>query len=228
MVARKKAPPRVAQLPAAKRKAAKRSEPKQEAQTRTRAPAAERSRARIQLSLLSEPPEVSGKPSDECYTPASVLDPVSRLLGGIDTDPCWSPRSLVKPRLAGYTIADEGENQPWHGSAWVNPPYSDPDPFMRRAVEHAKEGNRVAVLVNVDPSTLWWERTYADKFGCPAHLTGLWPHRLTFLGEFAGGGTARSSSALFLWNVDETAALTELPRVLWYRRARLKHAEPTG
>jgi hypothetical protein len=184
---------------------------------------------RIQLSLLQgEPDEVIGKASDECYTPAFVLDPISRLLDGIDTDPCWSPRSLVKPRRAGYTIADRGDEQPWFGSAWVQPPYSGPDPFVDRAVAHAAEGHKVALLVNVDPSTLWWERTYLEKHGRPADLAGLWPNRIGFLGEFAGGNPARSSSALFLWNIEDADALRELPRVLWYKRVTLAHADPPG
>jgi hypothetical protein len=173
---------------------------------------------RIQLSLLAEGEiEVEGRPSDECYTPRGVLDPVSRLLGGIDTDPCWTPKSLVRPRVHGWTVVDDGKDRPWVGSVWLNPPYSDPYPWIDRACAHAHKGHKVAALLNVDPSTLWWGLTYSTVSGRPADIVGLWPQRIGFLGDFAKGNPARSSSVLFLWNIEIEDALRELPKVLFYR-----------
>lgn len=167
-------------------------------------------RPRVQLSLLGDSPEVTGPASDECYTPSSILDPVAELLGGIDTDPAWSPSSLVRPRVHGYTIAQDGLTRPWAGSVWLNPPYSKPGPWVQRAAEHAAEGHKVALLVNNDPSTQWWRYTLT------AGALGLWPARIHFAGAFAGGGAARFSCALLLWRVSLADCAAKLPRVAWY------------
>ncbi len=161
---------------------------------------------RVQLSLLGEDPDVTGPASDECYTPSSILDPVVELLGGIDTDPCWSSSSLVRPRH-GYAIAQDGLTQPWYGTVWLNPPYSNPGEWVKRAAEHAAEGHMVAALLSLDPSTKWWRHTLS------ASSLGLWPARVHFAGKFAGGGAARFSSALVLWNVPISACVAMLPRV---------------
>lgn len=227
---RKKAPPRPAELArrlevvrARRKKAAarrKKKAPKGSEQSE-QAP-----RPRVQLSLLGDDPEVTGPSSDECYTPSSILEPVAELLGGIDTDPAWSPLSLVRPRVAGYTIGQDGLAQVWTGSVWLNPPYSAPAEWLRRAAEHAATGERVAALISLDPTTKAWRHTLG------ANALGLWPTRIKFAGAFAGGGAARFSCALVLWNVEIEAAIARLPRVAWYQpRGRLEHgldARPAG
>ncbi len=176
-------------------------------------------RPRVQLSLLGDSPEVSGPASDECYTPGAILDPISELLGGIDTDPAWSPSSLVVPKVHGYTIHQDGLTRAWVGSVWLNPPYSNPGPWVRRASEHAGAGNKVAMLINNDPSTRWWRDTLT------AGVLGLWPERIRFGGDFAGGGAARFSCALILWHVPIADCAARLPRVAWYaQHGRNGHA----
>lgn len=178
---------------------------------------------RVQLSLLGEAPVVEGRASDECYTPRKLVTAAEELLEGIDTDPCWSPRSLVTPRVAGYTIADDGLSKEWHGSVWLNPPYSGPYPFMERACAHAEKGHKILAVLNVDPSTAWWAVTYPFEGmerkgkGQAADYCGLYPERLCFLGAFAKGNTARSASALFAWNIAKDRLKAVLPRVLWYQ-----------
>ena len=35
-----------------------------------------------------------------------------------------------------YTEADDGLAQPWHGTVWCNPPYSDADPWADKMIDH--------------------------------------------------------------------------------------------
>lgn len=38
----------------------------------------------------------------------------------------------------------------------LNPPYSNPKPWVKKAIEESKKGKRIVMLLNVDPSTEWF------------------------------------------------------------------------
>lgn len=40
---------------------------------------------------------------------------------------------------------------------WLNPPYSNPRPFVETAVETQKQGKGVVMLLNNDPSVYWYK-----------------------------------------------------------------------
>ena len=42
-----------------------------------------------------------------------------------------------------YTIVDNGLHQPWFGNVWMNPPFSDPTPWVHKFMQHA---NGIALL----------------------------------------------------------------------------------
>lgn len=44
-----------------------------------------------------------------------------------------------------------------HASIWVNPPYSNPMPFVQSAVRLCKEGHLVVTLLPADKSTKWYQ-----------------------------------------------------------------------
>jgi hypothetical protein len=123
--------------------------------------------------------------SDDWYTPAEVVSWAEKCLGGIDTDPAWSPRSHVRPGR-GFTISEDGLSKPWDGAVFLNPPYSAPTPWIARAsVRHEP----TLCLIKLDPSTrMWsqhvWPRARAIvffgrrlEFARPGALTGAppWP-----------------------------------------------------
>lgn len=46
----------------------------------------------------------------------------------------------------------------WNGNyCWCNPPYSNPLPFVEKAIEESHKGKRIVMLLNVDNSTKWFE-----------------------------------------------------------------------
>lgn len=76
--------------------------------------------------------------TDENYTPNTpeqpVIDLVLKVFGGeIDLDPCSN--SLDNPNVpAKYHITKElavNYNLPWKGKVYLNPPYSNPKPFLK-------------------------------------------------------------------------------------------------
>ncbi len=44
----------------------------------------------------------------------------------------------------------------WKEKTFVNPPYSSPLPWIEKAVEEARKGNTVALLLKADTSTRWF------------------------------------------------------------------------
>ena len=42
------------------------------------------------------------------------------------------------------------------GSVFVNPPYSNPMPWVKKAIEAQADGLTVVMLLNADPSVGWW------------------------------------------------------------------------
>lgn len=44
----------------------------------------------------------------------------------------------------------------WKDKTFVNPPYSDPLPWVRKAIAESKKGKRIVMLLKADTSTKWF------------------------------------------------------------------------
>ena len=90
--------------------------------------------------------------TDEWYTPRWIIE----ALGPFDLDPC-SP--VVKPyeiAPVSYTKEDDGLSREWHGTVWMNPPYSRT--LLREFYEKMSAHNDgIALLVNRQDNLLWQE-----------------------------------------------------------------------
>lgn len=79
--------------------------------------------------------EATCKPTDECYTPPWVFESL-----GIEFDldvcaPEGGPPHVPAKRF--FSLADDGLTSDWgNGRVWMNPPYSKPQPWIERFVEH--------------------------------------------------------------------------------------------
>lgn len=120
------------------------------------------------------------KPNDEYATP----DWIRWGIFGDWDDPCPLSNGLVK---------FDGLNSDWEGDRiFVNPPYSNPAPWVEKAITESKKGKIVALLLKHDSSTKWWAKL---------HEAGA--HFLPFIGRlsFDGKGAAPFPSVLiFLVN----------------------------
>lgn len=117
----------------------------------------------MQQSLLTNE-ELGREPtSDDRYTPPEVIRCLEKMWPrGIDLDPCWSPLSLVLAKRT-FTVEDDGLDAPWWSAdkrysmaVFVNPPWSDVGPWIRRAKKAAKMRSDVVFLCKLDTSTKWW------------------------------------------------------------------------
>lgn len=116
--------------------------------------------------------------TDEWLTPPHIL----KALGPFDLDPCTPAGGMPWPTAERMlTVEEDGLSAPWGPAelVWLNPPYSDVEPWMARLARH---GHGIA-LVFARTETAWW-------------FESVWPHcsmllflkgRLTF---HRGDGTA--------------------------------------
>lgn len=97
------------------------------------------------MSLTLQPPlfgvQQATLTSDDYYTPAWVFEQMGLTF---DLDVCAPPGGIEWiPAARHYTQADDGLSQPWDGRVWMNPPYSDCAPWIRRFIDH---GNGVCLV----------------------------------------------------------------------------------
>jgi len=45
----------------------------------------------------------------------------------------------------------------WEDKTYVNPPYSKPLPFVKKAIEENRKGKRIVMLLRMDTSTKWFK-----------------------------------------------------------------------
>jgi len=107
------------------------------------------------------------KLSDSWATPQWLFDKLNREHGPFDIDLCATKENskcnahaidylndiyiheLSGSFIEGYPLSELG------GTAFMNPPYSNPLPFVEKAWEDARFC-RIVLLLKVDTSTKWW------------------------------------------------------------------------
>ncbi len=98
-----------------------------------------------------------GPDTDHRFTPPEIIAFRDAVWPeGTDTDPAWHRRSYSSARL---TYDRGGLRKPWEGRVWLNPPWSDPTPWIERLVRHCSPlhtEHEGILCVRNDPSTDWW------------------------------------------------------------------------
>ena len=57
----------------------------------------------------------------------------------------------------------DGLSVEWGRKVFVNPPYSNPLPWVEKAIEESNKGSFVVMLLRVDTSTKWFQRIHESK-----------------------------------------------------------------
>lgn len=108
--------------------------------------------------------------SDDWFTPADIIERVTDLFGGrIDTDPASNRvAQRVVQASVWYEERDNGLEQPWYGNVFLNPPYSNPAPWVARLIEEYQDGGITAavVLVNNQTEADWFQDLFKVATPC--------------------------------------------------------------
>ena len=111
----------------------------------------------------SRPHVVHNSGDNEWYTPQDYIDAAVKTMGHIDLDPASTPlaNTIVGARTI-FTDEQNGIEQEWFGSVWLNPPYESKliKAFITKLCESYDSGNvkQACVLVNNATETAWFQR----------------------------------------------------------------------
>ena len=94
------------------------------------------------------------------------------------------------PCPLGGVLLEDGLSRAWGSSTYVNPPYSKPLPWCKKAYEESLHGKTVVGLLRGDTSTKWFHEWVLDK----AELRFI-RGRL----NFGGKGPAPFASIIAVW-----------------------------
>ena len=107
--------------------------------------------------------------SDEHYTPKHLFDALNIQF---DVDVAASPNNGYVPAKQYFNKEINGLAQVWVGNVWMNPPYSNPTPWVDRFIAH-RQG--IALL----PITRgkWWDRLWASECAVMPLIYNFWFER---------------------------------------------------
>lgn len=120
---------------------------------------------------------VNSDSSNEWGTPREIYGPFGNIFDGFDLDPCSGaePQPIGETR---YTKEDDGLSQEWFGDVWVNPPYSDPGSWLKKAVSEHNQDNTDRILMLLPART---NTNYFTKYVEQADLLCFVDHKVKFL-----------------------------------------------
>lgn len=128
---------------------------------------------------------------DTVLTPLWVFEKLNLTF---DLDPCGSDKGDHVPARNRYIIADNGLAQPWEGLVWCNPPFSAPEPWVRRML-----GHRNGILLSIASLAGWYQDVWeqSDAVVLPQRMWGGLPYLCT----------------LAAWGDESVKALNRLGRI---------------
>lgn len=129
--------------------------------------------------------------ADEIFTPKWLFDALNV---NFDLDPASSHHPLVcVPANKRFTKAENGLLNQWWGNVWLNPPYSEPKPWVMKWLEH-KQG---MCLTPIGSNGKWVNELWNSEASCLM----LQPN-LPFQGS--DGKIAKMRWRVALWAIGET------------------------
>lgn len=135
---------------------------------------------------------------DTWLTPPQILSQ----LGDFDLDPCAAECAPFHAGAAlSYTVAEDGLVQPWRGRVFMNPPFSNTVPWLRKHSEH-REG---ISLVPASVESIVWRECVWKRAGAILLLHG----RTRFCNPDGSTTTGRPlrSIALIAWSERDAVIL---------------------
>ena len=101
---------------------------------------------------------------DNMETPPWLFERLNRAFSFTNDTACTETNALAPP------VGRDCLTVVWGARNFLNPPYSNPGPFVAKAVEEQERGNLTVALLKYDHSVVWWNtsvRNYATLYMIP-------------------------------------------------------------
>jgi site-specific DNA-methyltransferase (adenine-specific) len=94
--------------------------------------------------------------TDEWETPPTIVEEYALEFGDFTLDACARAASAKAPFY--YNLEQDGLAHPWSGRVWVNPPYSNPAAWVKKAAAEHRAGRTevIVMLLPVAVDTGWF------------------------------------------------------------------------
>jgi phage N-6-adenine-methyltransferase len=102
--------------------------------------------------------------SDDWSTPPEIVAEFEQEFGAFELDVCARPETAKAPMY--YTKETDALSREWWCSrAWMNPPFSDPAPWLKKAIEETQAGHcgMVVALLPAATDTRWFHDLVLGK-----------------------------------------------------------------
>ena len=101
--------------------------------------------------------------SDHWSTPPKMVAVLELEFGSFNLDPCCRPETAKAPNF--FTEVDDGLKQDWFGNVFLNPPYSNVSPWLRKALVETKAGrcSLVIALLPASVDTQWFHELVNNR-----------------------------------------------------------------
>lgn len=101
---------------------------------------------------------------DIWQTPKWLLEPLQDTIG-IDLDPCAGPNTTIGETNLNIENGDNGLNQEWFGNVFINPPFSQKNEFIDKAIRE-KDNTDIVVLLTPDSTDVksWYHNKITEHF----------------------------------------------------------------
>ncbi|TXH09753.1 MAG: phage N-6-adenine-methyltransferase [Spirochaetes bacterium] len=136
------------------------------------------------------------KASDRYETPPYVFEAISRAFGPFTLDVCATAKTKKCAEYFGPDKGDDALALAWYGRCWCNPPYSDPMPWVAKAMISSRAGAVVVMLLPGDTSTAWYQLMYKSPDVILFHPAG----RVRFLLDGVEQGSPKFGSVVAVFH----------------------------
>jgi phage N-6-adenine-methyltransferase len=102
--------------------------------------------------------------TDEHYTPEKITNFLYQFCPEFDLDPCSNPDKNIRAKHH-FTKDDDGLAQEWNGSVFINPPFSDVETWVNKAIDEYMKGNcKEVVFLSKFDGRVGWFRPLIGNF----------------------------------------------------------------
>jgi hypothetical protein len=139
--------------------------------------------------------------SDDYWTPKWIFDALGVKF---DLDVACPPQGPPHtPAKAFYTQETDGLASPWWGNVWMNPPFSNSTPWVRKFMQHAN-----GVCLVPFSKSKWCSELWQD-----AHGIAILPPNLKFDSDHAKTGSIFMPTIMAAYGKSNLEALKNISRV---------------